>query len=79
MWDSMTGVSQESLYESGFDGWWDPVDKLFGYFLFYGTPILLITQVPWDSRPNGRLDIVHRFTSRLNKGRVQFFSMILTP
>ena len=41
--DSIAGVSQEALRESGFDGWWDPVDKRLWYFMFrYPYPIAKI-------------------------------------
>ena len=57
-------VSLPALSQSGFDGWWSPMEKLFGCMHIGDSNILLVRSTAWDGAPDGRLGAIMRDTLR---------------
>ena len=57
-------VSLPALSQSGFDGWWSPMEKLFGCMHMGELNILLVRSTAWDGAPDGRLGAIMRDTLR---------------
>ena len=74
--DSIHLVTHDDLQTSGFDGWWNPVEKLIGCIEWDdGRSTFIAHTLPWDGAAGGRLDTIIRHTDARNKRRVRdFFS-----
>ena len=57
-------VSLPALSQSGFDGWWSPMEKMFGCMHIGEFNILLVRSTAWDGTPDGRLGAIMRDTLR---------------
>ena len=57
-------VTLPALSQSGFDGWWSPMEKPFGCMHIGSTNILLVRSTTWDGAPDGRLGAIMRDTLR---------------
>ena len=57
-------VSLPVLSQSGFDGWWSPMEKMFGCMHIGSTNILRLRSTAWDGAPDGRLGAIMRDTLR---------------
>ena len=67
-------VTHEDLRASGFDGWWNPVEKLIGCVEWGQAKVTFIAQtLPWDGAMGGRLDTKLRHTDAHNKRRIRDF------
>ena len=58
----------------GFEGWWNPVEKMLGQIDFgEGRHVLIAHSLPWDGAPGGRADTILRYTDRKDKKLVRDF------
>ena len=48
----------------GFDGWWGPMEQLFGCIPFGEYNVLSVRSKPWDGAPDGRLGAIMCDTMR---------------
>ena len=47
-------VTAEALNNEGFEGWWNPVEKMLGQIDFGGGRYVFIAHtLPWDGAPGG--------------------------
>ena len=69
-------VSSDALHDGGFDGWWNPVEKLLGTLEWRdGNTTFLCQTSPWDGAPGVRIDTIIKHTDGAKKKRVRdFFS-----
>ena len=51
-----------SINSDGFDGWYNPVDRLLGCIVVRGTSIMLFYSVQWDGSPGGKVGTILRHT-----------------
>ena len=71
---SIHQLTHEDLQTSGFDGWWNSVEKLIGCIESGDGRSTFIAQIlPWDGAAGGRLDTIIRHTDTRNKRRVRDF------
>ena len=57
-------VSLLALSQQGFDGWWNPMEKLLGCMHLGSHNVLLVHSTAWDGAPDGRLGAIMRGTLR---------------
>ena len=55
-------VSLDALSRDGFDGWWSPMEKLWGCMHLGDCNVLLVRTTAWDGAPGGRLQAIMRDT-----------------
>ena len=63
----------------GFQGWWNPVDRMLGCLEFDSQNVILANTVPWDGSVGGRIDAIMKYTEPANKLLVQNFLTQVTP
>ena len=67
-------VTPDILNNEGFEGWWNPVEKMLGQIDFgEGRHVLIAHSLPWDGAPGGRADTILRYTDRKDKKLVRDF------
>ena len=56
------------LNNEGFEGWWNPVEKVLGQIDFGGGRCVFIAHtLPWDGAPGGRADTILRYTDKKDR------------
>ena len=67
-------VTPEALNNEGFEGGWNPVERMLGRIDFGGGRCVFIAHtLPWDGAPGGRADTILRYTNRKDKKLVRYF------
>ena len=72
-------VTPNRVEGEGFQGWWNPVDRMLGCLEFAGQSVVLANTVPWDGSVGGRVDAIMKYTEPANKLLVRNFLAHVTP
>ena len=66
-------ATPEAVCQSGFTGWWSPVDRIFATATIADRIVQFINTTPWDGAKGGRLQSIVRHSTWKNKRLVMKF------
>ena len=72
-------VTHDVLIEGGFQGWYRPMEKLFGCNQLPDLTLSLVCSTPWDGSPIGRLGVLLKNCPRKQRDRVREFYSDFSP
>ena len=72
-------VTHDVPVEGGFQGWYRPMEKLFGCIQLPDLTLFLVCSTPWDDSPIGRRGVLLKNCSHKQKDRVREFYSDFAP